>query len=157
MKILDTIKKLNADVSDLANQEKAKKLRKRLLTVGIMLAVLGFGGAFACFCLFAISSMNFQMENSLILSLLIIPCFFIGIVGAFCIYAGLAIVLTGASSKLIDKSLASHCPNCNKLIEEDALFCSNCGKSFKRKCFTCGTINEPDSSYCKTCGTRLSK
>lgn len=157
MKILDTIKKLNADASNLANQEKAKKLRKRLLTAGIILAVLGFGGAVACFALFAAFSMSFQTNYILIPLLLMIPCFIAGGIGVFCIYAGFAIILTGVSTKFIAKSLSSHCPYCNKFIEEDALFCNGCGKSFRRKCPSCQTINEPDSLYCKTCGTRLNK
>lgn len=157
MKIFDTIKKLNADVSDFANQEKARKLRKRLLTVGTVLAVLGFGGAFVCFALFAWTSMEFSMNSVMIPFLLILPCFAVGGIGVFCIYAGLTIVLAGASTKLIDKSLGRRCPYCNRFIEEDALFCSGCGKSFKRQCPNCQTVNEPDASYCKNCGTRLNK
>lgn len=155
MKIQDTIKKLNADISDAANQEKAKSLRKKLLGWGIALAILGFGGAFVCFCLFAVFSMNFSMNYILIPFLLIIPCFAIGIIGSMLIYFGLAIVIAGTSSKFIDKSVSYHCPNCNKLIFENDLFCSSCGKSLKRKCKNCGTINEPDSSYCKSCGERI--
>ena len=42
----ETIKALNADVNNVANSEKAKKLRSKLLKIGIPLAVCGFLGVF---------------------------------------------------------------------------------------------------------------
>ena len=49
----ETIHALNADVKNVANCEKAKRLRKKLLSIGLPLAIGGFVGVFVCFILFA--------------------------------------------------------------------------------------------------------
>lgn len=51
----DTIKQLNADVNNVANCEKAKRLRKKLLSIGLPMTIGGFLGVFVCFAMFAIS------------------------------------------------------------------------------------------------------
>jgi hypothetical protein len=76
----ESIKALNADVKNVANCEKAKKLRKKLLTIGLPLAIGGYLGVFICFALFATAGMNAFGPNGftarvMIPFLLFIPCF----------------------------------------------------------------------------------
>ena len=60
------------------------------------------------------------------------------------------------------------CPNCNALMEDDALFCGECGTKFEmeeasdqveetaipleKKCIHCGESIEEDSAFCPFCG-----
>ena len=54
----ETIKALNADVKNVANCEKAKKLRKKLLVIGLSLAIIGLVGLLGSFALFASVGMS---------------------------------------------------------------------------------------------------
>ena len=60
------------------------------------------------------------------------------------------------------------CPNCNAMMEDDALFCGECGTKFEvedvsdqveetaipleKKCIHCGESIEEDSAFCPFCG-----
>ena len=48
-----TINDLNSDVKNVANCEKAHKLRKKLFSIGLPMAIIGFAGVLTCFILFA--------------------------------------------------------------------------------------------------------
>lgn len=51
------------------------------------------------------------------------------------------------------------CPNCNKTITDDSIFCCYCGFKQQQKpeylCNVCGKEYEPSQVYCKYCGHRL--
>ena len=52
------------------------------------------------------------------------------------------------------------CPNCARLIEDDAAFCMYCGFNFRDAeliCPSCGTAVPPEASFCPKCGCKLSQ
>lgn len=152
----EEIKLLNSDVKTVANCEKAKKLRKRLLSIGIPLAVVGFVGAFVLMgIIFLMPTNEASMQTSVILSLIIFPLFFMGGIGASITAYGLKIAVVGYTTNLVDETVGNVCLKCGDKIESDELFCSKCGEPVKKVCPNCKTINDIKSSFCKNCGTKL--
>lgn len=154
----DEIVKLNKDVGNIANCEKAKKLRKKLLQIGLPLAIVGGIGIFVCFILFATLSFGASFDSisrSLIPFFLMIPCMLITAVGANLTKIGLSIVITGYVSNVADEVVGNNCPNCNTAIEDGVMFCSKCGTALKKICPSCSTENSIKSQFCKNCGKEL--
>ena len=156
------IVKLNGDVNNVANSEKAKKLRKKLLTIGITLTVLGFGGVITCFTLFVVNGVsNFNSSSFgpgpgiIIPFILFVPCGLIGGIGTMITHMGFSIVITGYTANLIEETVTLKCPDCGDPISEKELFCTKCGRKLKNKCPKCGYINELDDKYCCKCGSEL--
>lgn len=156
----ESIKALNADVKTVANCEKAKKLRKKLLTIGLILSICGYLGVFICFILFvtagsgAFSSSGFT-PRILIPFILFVPCGFIGGLGSMITTLGLKIVITGYTSDLIDETVGNNCPTCGSTIDLDAYYCTKCGTKIKIECPNCKKINSYKNNYCESCGTKL--
>ena len=46
------------------------------------------------------------------------------------------------------------CPYCKTLIDDDALFCTECGQKIEKTkyCINCGKEIEVDSAFCPYCG-----
>ena len=162
-KLNDTILKLNADVSDLTNQEKAKRLRKRLLIAGGICAGIGIIGIVVCFIAFNVNGFssgfsNEDMESAMIKTFipfcLIIPFSITAIIGGMLIRLGLSILLAGATTKFVDKSLNRRC-ECGNTLEADEKFCPKCGKPAVKTCPNCNTENDLDDEYCSNCGQKL--
>ena len=156
----ETIKALNADVKNVANCEKAKKLRKKLLTIGLPLAIGGFLGTFICFALFATAGMNAFGPNGftarlIVPFLLFIPCSVVGAIGSMIASLGFKIVVTGYTTNLINETVGNNCPNCGETINSEMIFCSKCGSKVKNECSNCKHINSHKSDYCEKCGTKL--
>ena len=156
----EEIRMLNSDVNNVANSKRAKELRTRLLKIGIPLAVIGFGLAFACFVGFGLMSF-FSVDkfefNPLILIpfFLIIPCFVMGGIGATLTAMGLRITVTGYVTNLYDEVNTQKCPHCGDAVTADEIFCSKCGAQLKKECKNCGTVNDPNCNYCIKCGKSL--
>ena len=153
------IAELNSDINNVANSKKAKKLRKRLLTIGLILAILGFGGLFTCFTLFVVNSVtndSFGPGPGIIIPfILFAPSGFVGGIGMMIFHLGLSIVITGYTSNLINETITLKCPECGDPISKDELFCTKCGHKLRNQCSKCGYINEPNDKFCAKCGNEL--
>jgi hypothetical protein len=156
----ETIKALNADVNNVANSDKAKKLRKKLLSIGLPIAVVGFLGAFVCFILYVTAGDAAFGENGftarlLVPFFLIVPCAIIGSIGAMIASYGFRIAVTGYTANLINETVGSVCYNCGETVAPNAGFCSKCGAKLIKKCPNCESVNSYKSEYCSNCGTKL--
>ena len=156
----ETIKLLNADVKNVANCEKAKKLRKKLLTIGLTMAVVGFLGVFICFVLFTTATFSDVGSDGfsariLVPFILFVPCGMVGGVGLSIASLGFRIVITGYASNLIDETVGNNCPNCGVAINSEMPFCSKCGTKIKKECVDCKHINGHENKYCEKCGKLL--
>ena len=156
----DTIKALNAVVSNVANCEKAKKLRRTLLSIGIPMAAVGFIGLFTCFVLFATAGMDAFGPNGftariMVPFILFIPCGLIGGIGASIASLGFKIVVTGYTTNLINETVGNVCPNCKANINPDMPFCKKCGYKLVNTCPSCNHENDHQSEFCEKCGTKL--
>lgn len=149
----ETIKNINADVRDVANCEKAKKLRKRLLAIGLTLAVVGYIGVFVFFFCFAFA--KGEMAKIITYLVLFMVCGVIGSIGTQLAALGFKIVVTGYTSNLINETVGNNCPNCGQTIEPEVQFCSRCGAKVKKECPNCHHINNLKNDYCEKCGNRL--
>lgn len=158
----EQIRVLNSDISNVANSEKAKELRKKLLSMGLPLAICGFLGAFVCFILFAV--FGFKSVNNggfsagmLVPFFLIIPFAAVGAVGAMLTNMALSIILTGYTTKVIDETISNVCPECGATVSSSVLYCPKCGAKVNKECPNCGHINSQKHDFCEKCGTKLDK
>lgn len=161
----ETIKSLNADVKNVANCEKAKKLRKKLLLIGLPLAIVGLLGIFVCFALFVTAGSDafdtdaFDTNGftpTVLVPFILAPLFVvIAAIGANIAELGFKIVVTGYTTNVINETVGNNCPHCGETINSEMLFCSKCGKPVKKECSHCKHINNHKSEYCEKCGTKL--
>lgn len=159
-RLSEEIKTLNNDVKDIANCERAKKLRKKLLSIGLPMAIIGFLGVFVCFALFATAGSNTFGENGftariLVPFILFVPCGIVCGIGLAISLLGFKIVITGFTTQLIDETVGNNCPKCGDKVYEDEIFCSKCGFQVKKECPQCNTINSHKDKFCKKCGKEL--
>ncbi len=157
----EEIKRLNSDVKTVANCKRAKSLRNKLLGIGLPMAIIGFGGAFTCFILFATAGFDaFSPDGGftpriLIPFILLIPCALLGSIGTSIARMGFNILVTAYTTDLIDETVGNRCPACNESLDGDENFCSKCGAKIKNECPHCHEINDIDDKFCKQCGTSL--
>ena len=159
----DTIKQLNADVNNVANCEKAKQLRKRLLSIGLPMTIGGFLGVFVCFAMFAISGYssastgNTNIAGTVIPFILFIPFGVVAGIGSMITSLSLKIVITGYTSNLIHETVGNICPSCGETIKPETVFCPKCGTQVKNECPNCKFINKSTNKFCEKCGKSLDK
>jgi len=156
----ETIKALNADVSNVANSEKAKRLRKTLITIGLPMAIVGFLGVFICFILFATAGMSAFGQNGftariIVPFVLFLPCAAIGGIGANIASLGFKIVVTGYTTNLINETVGNTCTECGATITNETNYCPKCGKAAQKECTSCGHKNSNKHDYCEKCGNKL--
>lgn len=142
------------------NGEPAKKIRKKLLTRGGVGAGVGIMMIIAGLITFSVGEfVSVESMTTVSISTIIGPIIFIlgGFITAFsiaAIRAGLAIVITGAATKVLNVN--KHCQNCGDIIDENELFCNKCGANLREnKICECGTQNDVDDIYCRKCGKKL--
>lgn len=159
----DTIKTLNSDANNVANCEKAKKLRKKLIRIGLPLAICGYIGLLVSVILFVTdmftrSGPGLQDGISALIPIsfvLWIIFGFMAVIGSWIFSLGLQIVVVGYTTKLVDDVTGNKCPNCNETIVSSQSFCSKCGASLKKECPNCKYLNERKDGFCEKCGTKL--
>ena len=156
----ETIKAMNADINNVANSEKAINLRKKLLRIGVPMAIIGFTGVFVCFVLFATAGFSAFGENGftariLVPFVLFIPFGIVGGIGASIASLGFKITITGYTTNLIDETVGNNCPNCGETIQPEMLFCSKCGTKVRKECKNCNYVNDHKSEFCSKCGKKL--
>lgn len=153
------IAELNNDVNNVANSTKAKKLRKKLLGIGLTLAILGFGGVITCFALFVINGVtntSFEPGPGIIVPfILFVPCGFVGGIGMMIAHLGFSIAIAGYASNIYSETVILKCPECGDPISTGELFCTKCGHKLRNQCSKCGHINEPNDKFCAKCGNEL--
>lgn len=158
--LADEIKALNSDVKNAANSERAKKLRKKLLCIGLPIAIIGFAGVLTCFILFATAGFDAFGDHGftarvMVPFVLIIPFAIIGSVGSAISSLGFKIIIVGYTSDLIDETVGNNCPKCGDKISQDEIFCSKCGFQLRKECPDCKTMNSHKDKFCKKCGKQL--
>ena len=152
----ETVKTLNADVKNVANCERAINLRKKLLKIGLPMAIGGYLGLFICFTLFALSGpLSWGTAGIMIPFILFLPCGAVGMIGSTIASLGFKIVVTGYTSDLIDEAVGNNCPKCGEIINSDMMFCPKCGEKVRKECSKCHHINNLKHDFCEKCGNKL--
>ena len=155
----NTIKELNSDVNNVANSEKATKLRKKLIKIGLCIAIPGFVSVLAGFIMFMIGNMTagFGCAVSIIGFVLFLLGGPTGGIGMLIASYGFNILVAGKTSQLINETVGNNCPKCGDTITAEELFCSKCGTKLKIQCPKCNHVNQHSNDYCVICGEQLSK
>lgn len=157
----DTVKTLNANVADLATQEKAKNLRKKLIQYGIAGVAVGGIGVFISFIAFTIGgfsatqSMSSGLPYGVLIPFFLFPIFGVILgIGQTVLKIGLSILIGGETAKYLDKNFTDRCA-CGSVITKDEIFCTSCGREVRKTCSACGIKQNPKSSFCSNCGNKL--
>lgn len=158
----EQIRILNSDISNVANSEKAKNLKKKLLSIGLPMAICGFLGAFVCFILFAVFGFSSVSDGEfsariLVPFFLVIPFAVVGGIGAMLTSCGMSIVITGYATEMINETISNVCPNCGEKVGSSALYCPKCGAKVNKQCPKCGQVYSQKHDFCEKCGTKLDK
>ena len=152
----DTIKDLNADMKNVANCEKAKKLRKKLLGIGLTLAIVGMLGLITCFAMIFVTAINMQFNSVVFIPMIFFfPSGVLFALGTYISSLGFQIMVTGYTTNLIDETVGNVCPNCKESLNQNDLFCKKCGTKVRKECSSCGNINDFKSKFCSKCGNKL--
>ena len=146
-----------------SNEELYKRIiKKKILSkvFGIILMILGFGGAFACFILVATSGKIFLEDGFtsriIVPLILIVPCGIIGGAGSMLLTISAYINSNlNIYQKALAASLASSCVNCGHIIKKDEVYCPKCGKPMNKTCQKCGEECNQGDTYCKKCGSKF--
>lgn len=157
--IKNAIKEINSGVQSKVNNEKAIKLKKKLIHISIPLIVVGIIGVIVSFVLFVTAGNKAFTDNGFSARIMISIVTFIvsGIilsVGFAILSLALNIVVTQFATNLISEETSEICPFCHAKINENSIFCTSCGKQLKKQC-SCGQVNDLNSSFCSQCGKNL--
>lgn len=157
--IKDAINEINSGLHDKVNNEKAIKLKKKLLNISIPLIIIGVIGITVSFVLFVTAGKNAFTDNGfsarIIIPMVTLIVFgFILAVGFSLLSLALKIVVTQYATNLISEETSEFCPVCHAKINENSVFCTSCGKQIKKQC-SCGQVNDLNSSFCSKCGKKL--
>lgn len=155
-----TINDLNSDVKNVANCEKAHKLRKKSFSIGLPMAIIGFAGVLTCFILFATAGMDAVSSSGftsriIVPFVLFVPCGVLAGIGTSIVAYGLKIIVTGYTTKLIQETVGNNCPSCGENLTQQINYCPKCGTKILKECLYCKHKNSLKNEYCEKCGDKL--
>lgn len=156
-----TVKELNSNVNNVANTEKAKQLKDKLLKYGIPLSIVGGVGVLIAIIL-GVGAFSALMESKKVLPVaIILPIVFFVIfsallsIGITFLIFGLKIMVVEYTSDIIEESFGCNCPKCGARINDQTVYCPTCGVLLKKECSNCKHINNPRATFCEKCGKKL--
>lgn len=128
----DEIVSLNSDVKNITNCEKAKKLKK-LLAIGLPLAIIGFLGVFVCFVFFVTSGFDGFSDggfpaSTIVPFVLIIPFVVMASIGTTLSSLAFKIIITGYTTDLADSVVGNNCPKYQHINNIKNDYCEKCGE-----------------------------
>lgn len=144
------------------NSQKANEIKKKLLKYGIIGLVVGIVFIITGIILFSLpfGDSAFDM-SSFDLSGIGMALFMLGgfilAIGSIVLKAGLAIVITGVGTKILDVKKEDRCPKCNDIVDDDEMYCNKCGFNLRENklCPYCNTQNDLKDEFCRKCGKKL--
>ncbi len=161
MKIMDYVKQINASITDVASQEKAKQVRKKLIIAGTIITVISIlivVGAFIAFVMVGVNAVDNASDFKMINVVTPMIFFLIGgillSIGSVILKAGLAIFIGGETSSFVDRTINKRC-ECGNTITSDQMFCPKCGRPVRRVCPHCNAVLEPSDTFCRKCGHKV--
>ena len=138
--------------------EEAKRIRKKYITKGRILKIIGILSAITSISVFVTFSIigkdGFIWVT--ILSSLLFPIS-IALIGFGATYSRIAnqIDVILSQKPLMPNIEDMKCPNCGDFIKAGEVYCSNCGKKLEKTCPKCGHSNSLKSNYCEKCGEAI--
>ena len=159
-RLTETIKNINANANDVANSERAKRLKKRLYAIGLPMAICGFVGALVCFIMVPLAGcgedpFDVPVWKFVLPGVLMVPCAMVGGFGMMILSVSAKIAITGYTTNLIQETIGYNCPVCGETLQAEMNFCPKCGNAVKKICPSCQSENTYSSEYCSACGTKL--
>ncbi len=151
----ETIKELNADANKVVNSEKAKKLKKKLLSIGLPLTIISGMGVLISFILFILFSSKGKVTLIIVALILCMVFAVICSISAEITSLGMSIVISEYTTNLINETVGNNCHNCGETITSEMIFCSKCGTKVRKECSNCKHINSYKNDFCEKCGTKL--
>ncbi len=159
-RLTGTFKDLNANANEVVNSERAKKLKKKLFRIGLIMAICGFAAALTCMIMLPLAGcgedpFDVPVWKYIVPGVLFVPCGMVGGVGLMLLTASAKIAITGYATNLVQDVVGNKCPRCGEDLQESMNFCPKCGCAAKKICPSCHSENTYSSEYCTVCGTKL--
>ncbi len=153
--------KLIEKTNTVTNSDIAKKVRFWLIIGGLIGAIVGIamllGGIGVFFTFTELDPSNIDTSSvftrfGLVAGLEIVGGLLLAY-GVSAVRAGLAIVVVGVTTQMVDDT--PRCQKCGDPIGVNEKFCNKCGNNTIYACSNCGTKNNPKNNFCENCGTKL--
>ena len=142
------------------NSKLSKKIKINLLVWGCIVALLGVAaviiGLYLAISQFSAIGITINVNVGAIIggcSLFIVGGLMLGI-GGQAIRAGLAIIITGIATDVLDTNV--YCPVCHDKVDPNEMYCNKCGANLRaNKLCECGEQNDVNDKFCRKCGKPL--
>lgn len=159
------IKDVSSNANTTLNSKKANKLKRNLIVFGAIVLVVGITLVVVEVIIFSQPMLSFDISSFDMPDLA--PCIggiilaFLGALlctgAGYTLKAGIAVVVTGVGTKILDTNKEYKCPNCGDSIDVDEIFCNKCGYKLReiKLCSECNTQNDFKDEFCRKCGKKL--